>query len=134
MVSAMAELARGAVVWADLDPGRSGAGATIRPVLVVASDLYLARAAGLAIVLPTTTTDRGWPHHVRLRGIGLMLREPAFALTEQPRTLTRDRLGTGLGVVDVDTLRAVYHWLRDFLAPEVPPPASRKLPMRRQRG
>lgn len=85
-------------------------------MLVVASDLYLEQADMLAIVLPATTTDRGWPNHVRLRGEHLDLPEAAFAMTEQPRTVTRDRLAGQLGVVDSATMREVDRWLRDFLA------------------
>lgn len=110
------ELHRGDVVWADVNPtlGRGQAGR--RPVLVVASDLFLAKADTLAIVLPCTTADRGWPNHVRLTGPHLELPRPTFVLTEQPRMITRDRLGSLLGRVDVTTMREVDVWLRDFLA------------------
>ena len=55
-------------MWAELDPVRGREQAGRRPVLVVASDLYLEQADTLAIVIPATTVDRGWPNHVRLRG------------------------------------------------------------------
>lgn len=85
-------------------------------MLVVASDLYLEQADTLAIVLPATTQDRGWPNHVRLRGPRLEFPRPTFAMTEQPRTVTRDRFVGELGVVDSATMREVDRWLRDFLA------------------
>lgn len=85
-------------------------------MLVIASDLYLEQADTLAIVLPATTTDRGWPNHVLLRGEGLDLPQPTFAMTEQPRTVTRDRLVGEIGVVDSATMRDVDRWLRDFLS------------------
>ena len=87
-----------------------------RPVLVVASDIYLEQADTLAIVLAATTADRGWPNHVLLRGSRLGLSKPTFAMTEQPRTVTRDRLVGEIGVVDTATMRDVDGWLRDFLA------------------
>lgn len=37
-------------------------------------------------------------------------------MTEQPRTLSRERLGHVSGVVDDATLQDVDTWLRDFLA------------------
>jgi mRNA interferase MazF len=83
-------------------------------VLVVASAGYIATVTGLAIVLPVTTVDRGWPNHVPLRG-ATGLERPSWAMTEQPRTLSRDRLGEPVGVVDDATLHDVDAWLRDFL-------------------
>lgn len=103
-------------MWAELDPVRGREQSGRRPVLVVASDLFLEQADTLAIVLPATTNDRGWPNHVRLRGPGLDVSQPTFAMTEQPRTITRDRLVGTLGVVDHETMREVDRWLRDFLA------------------
>ena len=85
-------------------------------MLVVASGLYLEQADTLAIVVPATTTDRGWPNHVLLRGPRLELGSPTYAMTEQPRTVTRDRFVSELGVVDAATMREVDRWLRDFLA------------------
>lgn len=83
---------------------------------MVASDLYLEQADTLAIVLPATTVDRGWPNHILLRGPRLGLSTPTFAMTEQPRTVTRDRLVGDIGAVDAATMGDVDSWLRDFLA------------------
>lgn len=112
----MTDLRRGGVVWAELESGRGREQMGRRPVLIVASELYLEQADTLAIVVPATTSDRGWPNHVRLTGSGLRVARPTFAMTEQPRTLTRDRLVGDLGVVDHATMREVDRWLRDFLA------------------
>lgn len=112
----MSDVRRGSVVWAELDLVRGRERAGRRPVLVIASDLYLEQADTLAIVLPATTTDRGWPNHVLLRGERLALPQPTFAMTEQPRTVTRDRFVGEIGVVDSATMRDVDRWLRDFLA------------------
>lgn len=108
------ELCRGQVVWVELGPvcGREQDGR--RPALVVASDLFLEQADTLAIIVPCSTTDRGWPNHVRLRG-AIELTQPTFAMTEQPRTLTRERIVGTAGVVDTATMREVDGWLRDFL-------------------
>lgn len=110
------ELRRGMVAWADLDPPRGREQAGRRPVLIVASDLFLEQADTLVIIVPATTKDRGWPNHVRLQGADLALPEATFAMTEQPRTITGDRLISVIGTVDSDTMAAVDEWLRDFLA------------------
>ena len=112
----LTDLRRGIVVWAELDPARGRKQAGRRPALVVASDLYLEQADTLAIVLPGTSRDRGWPNHVLLQGPDLSLAKPTFAMTEQPRTVTRDRLVGVIGVVDAGVMREVDRWLRDFLS------------------
>ncbi len=85
-------------------------------MLVVASDIYLEQADTLAIVVPATTVERGWPNHVPLRGAGLELATPTFAMTEQPCTIARDRVVCAAGAVDGPTMREVDGWLRDFLS------------------
>lgn len=112
----MAELRRGAVLWAELDPVRGLEQSGRRPVLVIASDIYLEQADTLAMVLPATTTNRGWPNHVLLRGPALSLSVSTYAMTEQPRTITRDRFVDEAGIVDQSTMQEVDLWLRDFLA------------------
>ncbi|QBX55884.1 type II toxin-antitoxin system PemK/MazF family toxin [Nocardioides seonyuensis] len=111
----MREVRRGDVVWADFDPTRGRERAGERPAVVVASDGYLDAVPDLVIVLPVTTVDRDWPHHVQLRGSRLDLRKPSWALTEQPRTISRSRLSRASGRVDVDCLAEIDQWLRDFL-------------------
>lgn len=110
------DLRRGMVVWVDLDPVRGREQAGRRPALVIASDLYLEQADTLAIIVPATTVDRGWPNHVPLRGPRLALPQRTYAMTEQPRTVTRRRLLGAAGTVDAETMREVDGWLRDFLA------------------
>lgn len=109
-------LGRGMVVWAELDPVRGREQAGRRPALVIASDLYLEQADTLAIIVPATTNDRGWPNHVPLKGSNLTLALPTFAMTEQPRVVTRECIFGVAGAVDAATMREVDNWLRDFLA------------------
>lgn len=102
-------------MWASLDPvsGREQSGR--RPVVVVASDAYLAVVTTLVIAVPVTTVDRGWPNHVALSGPS-GLQRPSWAMTEQPRTIDRGRLRGIAGSIDEDTVAAIDVWLRDFLA------------------
>ena len=105
---------RGSVVWASLDPASGREQAGRRPVVVIASDDYLAVVTTLAIVVPVTTVDRGWPNHVLLRGASGLGRA-SWAMTEQPRTIDRGRLRTVAGSVDAATSEEIDVWLRDFL-------------------
>lgn len=112
----MAErLQRGDVVWVQLDPTRGREQAGTRPAVVIANGGYLAAVPDLAIVVPVTTTDRRWPHHVRLAGAQLALPQVSFAMTEQPRTISRARLTGRAGAVDDDTLAEITAWLLDFV-------------------
>ncbi len=108
-------LQQGDVMWAVLEPVRGREQDGRRPVLVVAGPGYLRAVTTLAIVVPVTTTERGWPNHVELTGpTGLTAR--SWAMTEQVRTLSRDRLARRAGSVDATCLAAVQRWISDFLA------------------
>jgi len=109
----------GSVVWVDLDPtvGREQAGR--RPAVVVASSGYLDAVTELAIVVPATTTDRGWPQHVQLTGPTLALPRPTYAMTEQPRTISRQRIASVAGTIDSSCLASIRRWLNDFLNDDV---------------
>ena len=107
------DLAPGAVAWAALEPVRGREQGGHRPVLIVASQGYLDAVTTLVIALPITTVDRGWPNHVRVDGpSGLDL--PSWIMTEQPRTLSRDRLTGIAGEVTDECLATVCTWLGDF--------------------
>ncbi|MFS0894472.1 type II toxin-antitoxin system PemK/MazF family toxin [Microbacterium sp. 179-I 3D3 NHS] len=108
------ELAAGDIAWAALEPVRGREQGGHRPVLVIASAGYLDAVPTLVIALPITTTDRGWPNHVRVDGVS-GLDKPSWIMTEQPRTLSRDRLTGVAGRVSDECLRAVRQWLGDFL-------------------
>ncbi len=111
----MTALRRGQVLWAAPDPsiGREQAGR--RPAVVISSDAYLQMVTQLAIVVPVTTIDRGWPNHVALTGPDVGLSVTSFAMTEQPRTIDRARISAVVGSVDAATMTGIDTWLRDFL-------------------
>ncbi|HEU0256991.1 MAG TPA: type II toxin-antitoxin system PemK/MazF family toxin [Microbacteriaceae bacterium] len=108
------ELAPGVVAWASLEPVRGREQGGHRPVLVVASAGYLDAVTTLVIALPITTVDRGWPNHIRVDGPSGLGR-PSWIMTEQPRTLSRDRLTGIAGQVSPGCLEQVHTWLGDFL-------------------
>lgn len=107
------DLAPGVVAWAALEPVRGREQGGHRPVLVVSSAGYLDAVTTLAIVLPITTTDRGWPNHISVDGPSGLDR-PSWIMTEQPRTLSRDRITRVAGEVSAGCLASVRLWLSDF--------------------
>jgi mRNA interferase MazF len=80
---------------------------------VISAEAYLDVVHTLVLVVPVSRTDRGWPNHVRLTGtVGL---PEGLAMTEQPRTISRDRLDQRAGRVDDRCLTEVRTRLADFL-------------------
>ncbi len=65
----------------------------------------------LAVVLPVTSVNRGWENHILLAG----LPKPSWAMTEQPRTVSRGRLHGVLGRASAAELAEVCMWLADLL-------------------
>lgn len=110
----MADLIEGAVVWVEFDPVRGREQAGHRPALVVSTQQYLNAVTTLAIVLPVTSRDRGWRNHVELTG-RTGLSSTSWAMTEQPRTIARERIIRVAGVVDDPSLAEVRLYLRDYL-------------------
>jgi len=110
-------LRRGSIVWVDLSPTRGREQAGSRPAVVISSQGYLANVPELLIIVPVTTTDRGWPHHVPVEGPEVDLPRPSFAMTEQPRTIARSRITGGAGAAGDTTMALIDRWLRDFTEP-----------------
>ena len=108
------DLAPGVVVWATLEPVRGREQGGHRPALVVASTGYLGAVTMLVIVLPISAADRGWPNHIAIDGPSALDR-PSWIMSEQPRTLSCDRITGIAGRVSQECLDTVRVWLRDFL-------------------
>lgn len=108
------ELHTGDVVWVAFADalGREQGGR--RPAVVVSSELYLDVVDSLALVVPVTTRNREWPNHVRLAGES-GLEVPSWAMTEQPSTISRDRIARFSGRIEDQCLEQIRMYLRDFL-------------------
>lgn len=111
----MREVRRGDVFWVDFSPTRGREQSGERPAVIVASNDYLESVRDLVIALPVTTVERGWQHHVHLAGDLLELPKDSWALTEQPRTISRGRITRSAGRIDAACLAEIDQWLRDFL-------------------
>ena len=104
----------GEVWWALPDPavGREQSGR--RPVLIVSNERFHRTVTTLVVVVPVTTKDRGWPNHVELNA-GAGMEQRAFAMTEQARMISRQRLTKKIGVVEESVLQNVREWLVDYI-------------------
>jgi mRNA interferase MazF len=85
-----------------------------RPGVVISSDDFIDVVHQIAIVVPCTRRDRGWLNHVELTGqTGLSTR--TFAITEQPRAISTQRLHGVVGHVDDECLREIARWVAAWL-------------------
>lgn len=86
-----------------------------RPGVIVSGEAYTMTVNALVLAVPVTSRDRGWPNHVGLHGThGLAV--ASWAMTEQVRAISRDRLVTRAGIVTPDCLDEIREWLHDYFA------------------
>ena len=104
----------GEVWWALPDPavGREQSGR--RLVLIVSNERFHRTVTTLVVVVPLTTKDRGGPILLEIN-TGAGMEQRSFAMTEQVRTISRQRLTGKIGVVEESVLRDVREWLVDYL-------------------
>jgi mRNA interferase MazF len=107
--------ARGEVWLADLNPTRAHEQAGRRPVLVVSEDLFNRGPAGLAIVLPMTSTLRNVPSHVPVAPPEGGVRNRSAILCDAIRSVPVERLAVRWGAVDRRTMAEVEDRLRILL-------------------
>lgn len=108
----MAQVARGEVWLADLNPVRGHEQAGKRPCLVISVDLFNQGASGLVVVLPITSKEKGIPFHVELNPPEGGLKVGSFVKCEDVRSISVDRLEKRLGRVSSETLIAIEDKLR----------------------
>lgn len=106
---------RGEIWLADLEPVRGHEQGGRRPVLVVSVDLFNQGPAGLCIVLPITSRDRGIPSHVPMHPPEGGLTTRSVIQCEAIRSISSDRLVKRWGVVSPARMGQVEDWLRPLL-------------------
>ncbi len=106
----------GQLAWFTRDDARGREQHGRRPWLIVSSVEHRQLSDTLAIAVPCTRTDRGWPNHVRLTG-STSLTDPTFAMTEQPFTVSIDRLHMLADSVDDSCVDQVAFWLHRWVVP-----------------
>ena len=90
-------------------------GAGERPGLVVSTDDFNDSGAGLVIVAPLTTSQRGFPSRIKIRPENTGLRETSWAAVEHLRSLSVLRLREFRGTVDGDVMSEVERVLDRLL-------------------
>ncbi len=80
-----------------------------RPVVIVSVDQISSGRGEMCIIVPFTSADRGTPIHVRVDPPEGGLKAVSFALPENVRSISRERLVKRLGSLRDDTLEQVLH-------------------------
>lgn len=103
----MAEILRGEIYWADLDPAKGHEQAGRRPVLILSNDRFNQRSRTVIAMAITSEPPRvGFPFTLELAGSGLPKR--SWVKITQIRTLSTERLSGRAGQARLeDVERAV---------------------------
>lgn len=104
--------ARGEIWLADLNPVRGREQAGMRPCLVISVDPFNQSPAGLVIVLPMTSRNKGIRSHVAVMPPVGGVREASYVKCEDVRSISVERLVSRWGAVKPDTLRGIEDRLR----------------------
>lgn len=108
----MAQIVRGEVWLADLNPVKGHEQAGNRPCLIISVDLFNQGASGLVVVLPITSKKKGIPFHVELNPPEGGLKVQSFIKCEDVRSISVERLEKRWGIVSPEILAAVEDRLR----------------------
>lgn len=103
-------------MWADPDPTRGSEQAKARPFVVVSVDQLNRSPLGLSLAVPLTRTDFSNALHVEIAPPEGGLRERSFAMPEQLRTLSHERVARRLGGLRGATLAELLRRCRLLLS------------------
>lgn len=95
---------QGDVYWTDPDPTRGREQAKSRPFVIVSVDQLNRTSLGLSLGVPLTRTDFGSALHLAIPAAEGGLREDGFAMPEQLRAISHERLSRRLGSLRPKTL------------------------------
>jgi mRNA interferase MazF len=109
-------LRQGDVVWVDPDPTRGAGQAKARPFVVVSVDPFNRSHLGLSLAVPLTGTDFANALHVGIAPPEGGLRERSFAMPEQLRTLSHERVARRMGTLRPATLSELLRRCRLLLS------------------
>jgi len=107
---------QGDVVWADPAPTRGSEQAKARPFAVVSVDQLNRSPLGLSLAVPLTRTDFSNALHLEVTPPEGGLGERSFAMPEQLRALSHERLTRRLGTLRGATLAELLRRCRLLLS------------------
>lgn len=108
-------------IWLfDPDPIKGNEiGKKIRPCIVISHDLMNSGSSGLIFIVPLTSVYRGIPSHVQIDPSPNGLKVTSFALCEQIRSISKERLVKKIGKIkNLSILEEIRSWVVDLLTLE----------------
>jgi mRNA interferase MazF len=110
----MAQILRGDIRWADLNPVRGREQAGIRPVLILSHDIFNERSGTVIAVAITSQPQRaGFPLTLELETTDLPKR--SWVKISQIRTLSVERIGKKIGRVAPEELDQIVEGLNEII-------------------
>jgi mRNA interferase MazF len=110
----VAEVLRGEIYWADLNPVRGREQAGRRPVLILSNDMFNRRSGTVIAMAITSQAQRaGFPLTFPLPSDKLS--KPSWVKISQIRTISVERIGKRMGSVDSDELGQIVDGLLELI-------------------
>lgn len=112
----MAQILRGDIVWADLNPVRGSEQAGLRPVVILSHDVFNERSGTvIAMAITSQPQQAGFPltFHVP-ESIGLP--KQSWVKISQIRTLSVERVGEKIGTLDSEMVDTLVEGLNEIIA------------------
>lgn len=106
---------QGQVYWADPDPTRGTEQAKARPFVIVSVDQLNRSPLSLSLAVPLTRTNFSNSLHVAITPPEGGLREQSFAMPEQLRAVSHERLSRKLGRLRPPTMDELLRRCRVLL-------------------
>lgn len=111
----MAQLLRGDIVWADLDPTQGHEQAGKRPVLILSHEVFNKHSGTVIAVALTSQPQRAqFPLTLVLNEKGLP--KPTWVKISQIRVLSTNRVGKRIACATEDELSKVIQGLNEIIA------------------
>lgn len=110
----MAQILRGEIRWADLNPVRGREQAGLRPVLILSEDIFNERSGTVIAMAITSQPQRaGFPLTLELKS-GI-LPKTSWVKISQIRTLSVERIGKRIGRTSPEELAQVVEGLNEII-------------------
>ncbi len=110
----MAQILRGEIRWAELNPTRGHEQAGHRPVLILSQNIFNKRSGTvIAMALTSQPQKAGFPLTYPLEQ--KQLKKPSWVKVSQIRTLTVERIGKKIGTVEPEQLAKIVDGLNQII-------------------
>jgi len=110
----MAQILRGEIRWADLNPTRGHEQSGLRPVLILSQDVFNERSGTVIAVALTSQAQRaGFPLTLEIKSARLS--KKSWVKISQIRTLSVERIGKVIGRASPEELAQVVEGLTEII-------------------